>query len=39
VFDRRKSETDIAPLEALALARHGWVLYGGRTYDILQSIW
>jgi hypothetical protein len=39
VFDRRKSETDIAPLEALALARHGWVLYGGQTYDVLQSIW
>jgi hypothetical protein len=28
VFDRRKSETDIEPLEALSIARHGWVLYG-----------
>lgn len=28
VFDRRKSETDIAPLEALAFARHGWAVYG-----------
>jgi hypothetical protein len=37
VFDRRKSETDIAPLEALALARHGWVLYGANDYDVLQS--
>lgn len=28
-FDRDKSETDVAPLEAIAYARHGWVIYGG----------
>jgi hypothetical protein len=30
-FDRRKSETDVAPLEALAYARQGWVMFGGAT--------
>lgn len=27
-FDRDKSETDVAPLEAVAFARRGWVIYG-----------
>lgn len=39
VFDRKRSESDVAPLEAVALARHGWVLYGGDNYDVLQSAW
>ena len=28
VFDRKRSMSDIAPLEAVTLARYGWVLYG-----------
>lgn len=28
-FDRKRSETDVAPLEALAIARHGWLQHGG----------
>ena len=38
VFDRRRSASDIAPLEAVALARHGWVIYGGNDYNVLDSV-
>lgn len=35
VFDRARSETDIAPLEAVALARQGWVVHGGtQTFNV-----
>jgi len=33
VYDRLHSETDVAPLEALSIARHGWVLYGQADSD------
>jgi hypothetical protein len=38
VFDRKRSESDVAPLEAVALARHGWVLFGGDNYNVLDSV-
>lgn len=33
LFDKAKSETDTAPLEALAWARFGWVQYGQQTTE------
>ena len=33
LFDKAKSESDIAPLEALAWARFGWVQYGQTTTE------
>jgi hypothetical protein len=37
VFDRRSSVSDIAPLEALALARHGWVVYGAGGSSVYET--
>ena len=39
VFDRKKSETDIAPLEVVTLARHGWTVHGPTNYDLAGSVW
>lgn len=37
VFDRKRSESDVAPLEAVALARLGWVLYGSNGPSVYET--
>lgn len=37
LWDRKTSDVDISPLVAVTLAMHGFAVYGGDSYDILDS--